>query len=208
MRPVLMFDFDGVIADSLDVFFEEFTSTCAEMGFTKLNSKEAFLQLFETNMIEGLVRAGFSRWRFWRLARKFKPRLFAASQRIRPFLGMPILLNTLTTRFPVYIITSNVSEAIEQFLHTQGIGGIRDVLGADKETSKVKKIKRVLRNHRGATPFYIGDTKGDMLEAHAAGVRTVAVTWGWHNERLLSEGQPDYIVRSIADLKGLFLGDL
>jgi len=30
--PLLLFDYDGVIADSFQVYFEEFLKACAQMG--------------------------------------------------------------------------------------------------------------------------------------------------------------------------------
>ena len=37
-------------------------------------------------------------------------------------------------------------------------------------------------------------TVGDILEARAAGVRSVAVTWGWHDRERLVAVSPDFIV--------------
>jgi phosphoglycolate phosphatase len=42
--------------------------------------------------------------------------------------------------------------------------------------------------------FYIGDTTGDIVEAWAAGVRTVTVTWGWHSRERLVAARPDFLV--------------
>ena len=54
--PVVIFDFDGVIADSFDVFFQAFSSVCSDMGFHRLNSEEAMLKLFEGNALRELNR--------------------------------------------------------------------------------------------------------------------------------------------------------
>ncbi|MCC6143932.1 MAG: HAD hydrolase-like protein [Candidatus Hydrogenedentes bacterium] len=202
--PVLMFDFDGVVADSLDIFHEEFAAACALLGFDRLGSRDSLLKLFETNAFVALVKAGFPIRRLKRLGREFAPRIQAANEKVQPFHGMPAILNELARRHTVYVITSNVTEAITAFLDRHEVTGIRDVIGADKERSKVKKIRRVVRQHRGARPFYIGDTKGDMLEAKAARVLAVAVGWGWHSVDLLKEGEPDFIVQSPPDLLDLF----
>jgi phosphoglycolate phosphatase len=202
--PVIMFDFDGVVADSLDIFHEEFAAACAMMGFDQLGSRDSLLKLFETNAFVALVKAGFPLRRLKALGREFAPRIQAANERVQPFCGMPAILNELAQRHPVYVITSNVTEAITLFLARHEVTGIRDVIGADKERSKVKKIRRVVRQHRGARPFYIGDTKGDMLEAKAAGVLSVAVGWGWHPVDLLREGNPDYVVETPEALLELF----
>jgi phosphoglycolate phosphatase len=48
--------------------------------------------------------------------------------------------------------------------------------------------------------YYIGDTAGDIREARAAGVRTVAVTWGWHSRERLAATQPDFLVDTPEEL--------
>jgi phosphoglycolate phosphatase len=42
--------------------------------------------------------------------------------------------------------------------------------------------------------FYIGDTLGDIHEAHEARVKSIAVTWGYHSRKELEKIKPDYIV--------------
>ena len=61
--PVIMFDFDGVVADSFEVFYTEFTGAVKDLGYEKLNSKESLLKLMEGNPIAGLVKMGFPVWR-------------------------------------------------------------------------------------------------------------------------------------------------
>ncbi|HNT89981.1 MAG TPA: HAD hydrolase-like protein, partial [Candidatus Hydrogenedentes bacterium] len=190
--------------DSLDVFFNEFTAVCADMGFDRLNSRETFLRLFETNLLAGLVKAGFPVWKLKKLVRAFAPRIAEANARVPPFDGMPGILNRLAARFPLYFITSNTSAAILAFTEHHAIDGFRDVLGADKEPSKVKKIRQVRAAHPGAAAYYVGDTKGDMIEAREAGATAVAAAWGWHPVEKLREGAPDVLLREPADLLAFF----
>jgi phosphoglycolate phosphatase len=53
---------------------------------------------------------------------------------------------------------------------------------------------------RTAISFYIGDTVGDIKEARAAGVWTVAVTWGWHSRERLLAARPDFLVDTPEEL--------
>jgi phosphoglycolate phosphatase len=202
--PLLLFDFDGVIADSFDVFFEAFTGVCTEMGFQRLNSKEALLRLFDGNLLRQLWKAGFPFWRIKALARRFEPRIAAANQRIRPFPGIPELICDLAAAHPTYIISSNASSHVATFCARFAIAGIRDVIGSDQETSKVKKIRSVWKRHPNLVPYYIGDTKGDMIEGRKARAKTVAVAWGWHPMARLREGQPDLVAQTPGDLRRLF----
>ena len=205
LPPVIMFDFDGVIADSFDVFYTEFSAAVEMIGFNKISSKEALLQLLDGNMFASLIKLGFPMRKLRALGKEFQPRIAAANDRVEPFPGMPALLAELAAAWPTYVITSNQTAAIERFLERHQITGVRDVLGADKEPSKVKKIRRVLKAHRACTPWYIGDTRGDMIEGNEAGAITVAVTWGWHSEERLLVGNPKRVVRTPQELRALFL---
>lgn len=205
MPPVIMFDFDGVIADSYTVFFDAFTGVCTEMGFERLNSRESFLKLFDGNLIRQLLWMGFPVWRLKRLMRRFQPRITEANRHVQPFEGIPELLNELAAAHVVYVITSNVSNTVREFLDRFGVQGIREIIGAEIEPSKVKKIGKVMKRHPGFVPFYIGDTKGDMLEGRTAGATTVAAAWGWHPAERLREAAPDHVLYAPAELRGLFL---
>ena len=204
MRPLILFDFDGVIADSFDVFFEAYTGVCTEMGYQRLNSKEALLRLFDGNVLRQLWKTGFPFWRLRSLVRHFQPRIAAANRQIQPFPGMPELLRELTAAHPVYIISSNASAHVKTFCDRHAIAGFRDVIGADRATCKIRKIRAVRKRHPDHVPYYIGDTKGDMIEGRKARAKTVAVAWGWHPLPRLLEGRPDHIVQTPDALRILF----
>lgn len=62
-------------------------------------------------------------------------------------------------------------------------------------------------NKLGVDPLeciYIGDAEIDVLAAKAAGMKTIAVTWGTHPkerfEKLDADAKPDYIVTSFEEL--------
>ena len=201
-----MIDFDGVIADSLETFFPTFTELCTEMGFDRMNSRESFLKLFEANnLLQELVRKGFPVWRLKKLLKALEPRVAALNKTVPAFAGMPALLCDLAAAHPSYVVTSNMSATVEAFLERYGVGGIRDVLGVDKDRSKVKKIRALMKAHPGCEAYYIGDTKGDMLEARKAKCVAVAAAWGWHSVETLREGGPDHVLHSPAELRALLL---
>lgn len=205
LPPVLMFDFDGVVADSLEIFYAEFSAALISLGFEKLSNKESLLALFDGNVFKSLIKLGFPMRKLKALSGEFGPRIEKANQQVQPFEGMPELLSELAAAFPLYVITSNHSSAIEHFLKKYKITGVREVLGADKEASKVKKIRRVKKLHPDFSPWYMGDTKGDMLEGNEAGAITVAIAWGWHEEARLRTGDPRHVVRTPAELRALFM---
>ena len=39
-----------------------------------------------------------------------------------------------------------------------------------------------------------------MVEEKTAGVKTIAVTWGYHTEEMLIQSKPDHIARNVREL--------
>jgi phosphoglycolate phosphatase len=206
-EKLILFDFDGVIANSFEIFFKEFTAACNEMGFDRINSKEVFLNLFEGNLLLNVVKMGFPPWKLRGLFRRFQPRITEVNDQVHAFDGVREMLLHLTAVYPVCIISSNLTEAVHRFITREKIDGIREVLGADVETSKIKKIKRVWKKHPLAIAYYIGDTCGDIYEGKEAGAITVAAAWGWHSPERLKKAKPHYIVYTPQELEQLLLQD-
>lgn len=202
--PLLLFDYDGVIADSFQVYFEEFLSACKLMGYDKFESRESFLKLFDRNLLVQALRAGFSIKQLKRLAEDFMPQMEKANERIAPFPEMPEILARLSKRYPTLIITSNATAVVRKFVDLHELTMVYDAIGSDIEPSKIKRIKRAKRLFPGHEAFYIGDTRGDMLEARRAGAVPLGVGWGWHDQERLRSGGAAHIIENPSGLLDFF----
>ena len=200
---LLLFDYDGAIVDSLDIFMERVVSAGRQYGSNKINSKEDFLNLFNDNFYEKLVESGIPKNKIPPMIADFQIGL-EEQKNIRLFDGIREMLEKLSKNNRLIIITSNVTRVIEESLKLKNIICFEEILGADKETSKVKKIEMMKSKYENCPVYYIGDTRGDILEGKKAGIKTIAVTWGWHSQDQLREEQPDFIVDSPQALVKLF----
>ncbi len=203
--PILMFDFDGVICNSLEVVLPEVKMVFSEVGFNKLHTREDLIALLDGNVFLRLAAAGFPIGKLKWLTQKFKPHMEQLYSRIQPFPGIVKVVNRAAELGPVYIITGNRAGTVAAFCARHGITGIRDIIGSDIERSKVKSIRRVKKMHKEREPYYIGDTLGDMHEARKAGVQRIGAAWGWHGRERLSRERPEYIVERPEDLTALLL---
>ena len=203
MGPLLMFDFDGVIADSLAVFQESLAAALVAQGFAALADRGSFLDIFDHNMVAGLRQHGVPMAALPALLGDLGARLAAAMDRYPPFPGVAAAFGKLTAAGPVYVITSNLTGVVSAYLERYGLSGVREVLGSDKEPSKQVKIRRLAAQWPDLRPVYVGDTLGDMAEAHAVGALAVAVGWGWHDEARLRRGNPDRFLRTPDELAAL-----
>ncbi|MDG6228763.1 MAG: HAD-IA family hydrolase [Candidatus Thermoplasmatota archaeon] len=204
MGSILIFDYDGVIVDSLDLFMDYFIQACKQEGFEEIGSKQVFLSLFDGNMFEKMLEKGMSREQIKRIMYFMRDELVLNQEKLQVFPGMRQVLKTLSSNNSLYIITSNESHVVNQFLSLHQLTMFKNIIGSEKEPSKVKKIQMIIEQNGHNNVFYIGDTVGDILEGKKAKVDTVAVSWGWHDLQKLRKIDPSYLVSRPEDLIHLF----
>ncbi len=192
---LFLFDFDGVLVDSLDLYHEMVTRCLERIGTPIVKSKEDYLALFDGNFYESMAAAGVDLARYAEAAREIIPKLdFGA---MKPYDGLIPVLAALAKDNILAVVSSNGYRTISTMLDQFGFAPyFREIFGADFQLSKKEKIAHALEKYGipGKRAFYIGDTAGDIGEARAAGVRSVAVTWGWHSRERLAAVHPDFLV--------------
>jgi phosphoglycolate phosphatase len=200
MEKIVIFDYDGVIVDSLDVYEKAVISVFNKNGFNQINSRKSFLDLFDGNFFESAVKIGIPPEKMPEIIKELEPNLLALQKDLKLFDGIREILAELAKKYKIYIATSNLTNVVKTYLESQNIMGFEEIIGADKETSKVKKIESIKAKYPDSEIFYVGDTKGDMIEGKLAGVKTIAVAWGWHDVDKLKEGESDYMVKKPSEL--------
>ena len=201
MEDLFIFDFDGVIVDSLGLY-EKSVNVCLEtMGLPPISNRSEFLTLFDDNFYEAIARRGVHVGEFTKVAASVAPTLDYDS--VRPFPELIPVLKKLRKGKRFVIISSNSSHAIRLILKKYSLDRcFDDILGYEFMLSKCEKILHAMKAF-GADrerSYYIGDTKGDIKEARSAGVKTIGVTWGWHPRERLAEAGPDYLIDSPEEL--------
>jgi len=195
-----MFDYDGVIVDSLEVFTSRFTQACRENGFKEVNAAKDVLGLFEGNVYETMMKRGLDESTIDNILRGYEVLQNEQLADLELFKGIGEALKRISEKHQVYVITSNLSSATIQVLNQNRIECFKDVIGAEKEKSKIKKIQNTMSLHPGIPAYYVGDTKGDMIEGKKAGAQTIGVGWGWHTPEKIMEGSPDHLFNTPEDL--------
>lgn len=195
MSSLFLFDFDGVLADSLDLYADAVTRCLERIGMPFEKGREDYLALFDGNYYESLTARGIDLVAFAQATKEIFPAIDYDA--MKPFPGLSPVLDALQRDHLLAVVSSNGSRTIGKMLARFGFEPyFREIFGYDFLFSKKEKIDHAVQKYGvpRETAFYIGDTCGDILEAKAAGVRSVAVTWGWHDrERLLAVG-PDFLV--------------
>ena len=195
MNTIFLFDFDGVLADSLDLYADAVTRILEHIGVPILKGREDYLALFDGNFYESLAARGVDLSQYHEAVKEVLPTVDTGA--MKPFEGLLPVLANLEKDHILAVVSSNGYRTIREMLDRFGFAPyFREILGADFRFSKKEKIAYALEKYGipKESAFYIGDTVGDIREAREAGVRSVAVTWGWHSRERLTAADPDFLV--------------
>jgi phosphoglycolate phosphatase len=202
---LIIFDFDGVLADTLNDLIQFGQEVCDELGIKHVVKKDDLSNL-EIMSFASFGRAcevpehlvdEFVQRCLKRFAEKQSPPAI--------FNGLSTIVRNFAINNTIAIITTNSSQNVNAFLIEHGLDEcIHAVYGVDIPGSKAQKIS-IARNQFSAdtkreSVFMIGDSLSDISAAKEASVTSVAVTWGHQSLEHLRRGDPDYVVRFPHDL--------
>ena len=191
---LFLFDFDGVLVDSLDVYEKTVNDCLKKINRPLKRGREEILELFEDNFYESLKKKGVNLDVFMKAAEDILAQIDYS--KMKPFTAMLPVLDELKKNHTLIVISSNDKPTIQEALRLYEFNGIfQDILGSDFMFSKKEKILHAAQKYKVALQdiYYIGDTTGDIKEGKQAGIKTVGVTWGWHGKEKMAASKPDYL---------------
>ena len=191
---LFLFDFDGVLVDSLDVYEKTVNDCLKKINRPLKRGREEILELFEDNFYESLKKKGVNLDVFMKAAEDILAQIDYS--KMKPFTAMLPVLNELKKNHTLIVISSNDKPTIQEALRLYEFNGIfQDILGSDFMFSKKEKILHAVKKYQimPNDTYYIGDTTGDIKEGKQAGIKTVGITWGWHGKEKMAAAKPDYL---------------
>jgi phosphoglycolate phosphatase len=200
----IIFDFDGTIADSMELVLELFYEITGHERLTKAEIAE----LRSLTVPKILKRLGVSLRHGPQLLVKGRALMRQRIDDIKVFQGLPAVLKRLhDDGWQLIVISSNSYQNIETYLDTHGLRDYFDrIYGSVKIFGKTQALRKVLKQDRldRRSCFYVGDEVRDMQAARRARVRGVAVAWGYNDASILAAENPFAIAQTSADLVRIF----
>lgn len=206
MDRIFIFDFDGVLADSLEPMLAYAGQVCLELGYTCSPSQLDLEALEKMEFAEFGRRLGIAE----ELIQSFVARNFQLFSKQKAalaiFHGMEEVIRELSRSAILTVVTGNSCQVVERFLDEHSLSGeFETVLAAEDRGGRVDKIRKIISMHGSSNDeiFLIGDAVSDIRAARAAGIKSIAVTWGHQSrDRLIAE-DPDSLVDRPEDLLSL-----
>ena len=184
MKNDIIFDFDGVIANTRDILFALFRE------FDSTISDEDFGAHFDGNVYEE-PRIKFTREAAAHMHNEYCNRLSIGhvETAIAP-------VKRLQANHRLFIISSGEERGIKSVLENAGIKDhFEAIYGHNTHTSKIAKFEKIRDEFDVVLKdvIFVTDTLGDVREAKTLGVKTIAETFGFHNRARLKQGAP-YVI--------------
>lgn len=176
-----IFDFDGTLADSFDVFLACLNEAAARHGFRPVGADT----LDEARGMSGqelIAHLGVPFWKLPAIALEMRLRMMARIDLVRPFEGAQEALGALAGRgVGLALLTSNSREAVRTVLGDEAIGHFGQLHCDTSMFGKRAKLRELLSEsgHPAAEVVCIGDEIRDGEAAREVGMDFLGVAWGY-----------------------------
>ena len=187
----IIFDFDGTVCDSFSKAVELANDYLIKHRFDSITTSDlrdkGIKKLIEERKLSLLQKIGLVR-----LARREAAKYI---NQFDTFSGLPEVLKELQKKNNLGILTSNSRQNAERFLENHNLREVFDFVYSNSNLfGKDKMLKKIHAD------MYIGDETRDIEAAKKAGIKSIAVIWGYESKNLLKKSKPDFLINEPMDL--------
>ena len=207
---VVMFDWDGVLLDSLGAAFNVYNKIFARLG-AKILTKDQYLELQSPNWYDFYIKIGLPK-ALWKEVDSEWLRLY---QEERPDLhedALDCLASLKRAKLRLALVSNGSRVRVEEELVRFKLRSFFEVVLFGEKTEELKPSPIMLERALGAMgveprkAVYVGDSPADIQAAKNAGVPSIAIARGpIQAERLRREG-PDRVFGGLAVMAEFLLG--
>jgi len=206
--PVILFDLDGTLANSIDLIVGAFQTVFRTIG--RQLSRAEICRWIGEPLLETMRREAPSQADdLWAAYRAYHEVHLAE---IVGYPGLPELVTELGGAGAVLgVVTAKRHDAAGQTMTQAGVNGLVDLVVAMEDTSAHKPDPEPLLvavaklDAPVEACVYVGDSVYDIQAARAAGMAAVAVTWGAGLADDLAALEPDALCDDAAALRAALL---
>lgn len=202
---LVLFDFDGTLADSADWFLKQLNSLADEFKFSRIDPAD-FEKLRGYSSKQIIQHMGMPLWKLPALMTRMRKAAAQHNGAIRLFPGVDSMLLELEQKgASVGIVSSNAETNIRQVLGSSNAARVRHFSCGASLFGKAVKLRGALRRHRIAAKesIYIGDEIRDATAAREAGMAFGAVEWGFTSAAALRKENPELMFSTVEEISKL-----
>lgn len=193
---VLVFDFDGTIANTLPVAVGILNKLSTAFGYDKIHEEDVEkLRSLTISDMRTFLKLSWLEVPLFLF--RLRNELFNQIAFLKPVFGMEDVLAELKHRdITMGIITSNDEKVVKRFLDEHFPNYFDFSFLGTSIFGKDKVLRTAIELHKLHTDeiIYIGDEVRDIEAARRAKVKIASVTWGLQSKNLLEKHSPDFLI--------------
>lgn len=204
MRPVIFFDWDGTLCDSMQLCIEENRATLAAMGLPD-QPEDMLRRCNGPTFEEAAPILGIPADRLGEYCRiRLSNALTLVPTVNHLFPGAKEMLLTLRGHADLCIVSNGPESYLTLCMRLFGLEGVfRRVVWSRPDRTKTENLAALLTELHPARAIMVGDRLGDLRAGRANGLRTVAAAYGYGNDTEYAEA--DFRADSMAELERLLM---
>jgi len=202
----IIFDWTGVIKDSVDDFL-----VVANKMFAEFGAREIVLDELKDTWEQPYMK-------FWN---RYVPDLTIEDQNVaykkamaeapkgKSFPGMAdLVLHCHQSGIKMMVLSSDHRETLLPEIESFGLEGcfIEVITDVHSKKEGINELIAKYELNKGETLF-IGDSNHEIEEGNAVGVKTAAATWGFSTRERLEALHPDFVVNTIDELRDVIFAN-
>ncbi|MGD1872474.1 MAG: HAD-IA family hydrolase [Mastigocoleus sp.] len=196
-QKVIIFDFDGTVADTVDALVSIANRLAIQFGYIQITPEE--LRLLRNLSSREIIRySGISLFKIPFLVKKVKGELKNKIHELKPIDGIQEALIALKDEgYRLGIVTSNSKDNVREFLKVNRLNNLFEFIYSGVTIfGKNTIINNVLRQKqlKVSDVIYVGDETRDIEASKKAHIKVIAVTWGFNSQEALSQENPDFLI--------------
>ena len=192
----IIFDFDGTIADTFWIGFQIVNGLADEFDFKKVKEEEVdkYRQMTSREVVKAL---SISWLKLPLVAARVRKEMSKIIGQAKLFEGIKETLTQLRQSGHKFgILSSNSLENLEFFINNNDLKVFDFIQSGRKLFGKDRILNLIVVNNglNKDNVVYVGDETRDIKAARRAGLKVIAVSWGYNAREALEQQKPDLIV--------------
>jgi phosphoglycolate phosphatase len=199
---LIIFDFDGTLADTFPWFAGVINQVADQYGFKRIEAHEVeTVRGYEGRQI--LKHLGVPLWRIPKIASDLRMRMAADIKEVSLFPGTKEFLEDLKDRGArLAVVSSNLAENIGYVLGQDVATLFSHYACGVSMFGKERKLRSIVK--QSGVPrqsvIYVGDEIRDLHSARKVGIAFGAVSWGYNRIEAIQAHGPDLVFDTVADM--------
>ncbi len=209
MIKAIIFDYDGVLFDSVAVGFEAYRNITDYLKLNRIRTMEEFRSAQRHGYKMLLDDWGIADQKVREQTKAiYLKKNEQLKEKIRLIPGIKRILEELSRKHTLAVASGTYNELIQERLKTLGISHYFSVIIGNRDVANNKPSPDIINlaleklKIKPHEAVYVGDMVFDVIAGKAANVKTIAIAneFSWNKREHLEEQQPDVIINKHEEL--------